>query len=121
MIRLMGLEIRDDENPDGDIEINYVGLREGEKLYEELLIGENTSGTEHPRIMRNEENFLTMSDLRVELKKLSAAMDAGDGKEIRKLLEKTVEGYRPEELGGPGKIPEHVSKTVWSSPERIVH
>ncbi len=121
MIRLMGLEVRDENNPDGDIEVSYVGLREGEKLYEELLIGENTSGTEHPRIMRNEENFLDMKVLRAELKKLNAAMDAGDSAQIRKLLEALVEGYRPEGLSQSDDIPEHVAKTVWPAPSRVVH
>ena len=51
MIRLSGLEVCDENQPDGDIAIEYVGLRQGEKLYEELLIGENTTGTKHPRIM----------------------------------------------------------------------
>src|SRR4029453_18123904 len=53
MIRLSGLEVRDDKHPDGDIAVAYIGLRPGEKLYEELLIGENTTGTNHPRIFKN--------------------------------------------------------------------
>ena len=52
MINLMGLSVLDDDNPDGDIEIKYVGLRPAEKLYEELLIGSNVTGTRHPRICR---------------------------------------------------------------------
>ncbi len=63
MIRLSGLELRDDDNPDGDIAIEYVGLRRGEKLYEELLIGENTTGTSHPRIFKNSEPILPYADL----------------------------------------------------------
>ncbi len=58
MIRLMGLEVRDASHPDGDIAIEYVGLRDGEKMYEELLIGENIIPTEHARIMRSHEPFL---------------------------------------------------------------
>ncbi|MGH6791782.1 MAG: polysaccharide biosynthesis protein, partial [Methyloceanibacter sp.] len=53
MIRLSGLEVRDEDHPEGDIAIEYIGLRRGEKLYEELLIGENTTGTSHPRIFKN--------------------------------------------------------------------
>ena len=57
MIHLMGLTVRDDNSPDGDIEVRYTGLRPAEKLYEELLIGSNVMGTEHPGIMRAEEDF----------------------------------------------------------------
>ena len=63
MIRLSGLEVRDDKHPDGDIAIEYVGLRRGEKLYEELLIGENTTGTNHPRIFKNSEPIVPYDDL----------------------------------------------------------
>jgi FlaA1/EpsC-like NDP-sugar epimerase len=58
MIEVAGLDVRDDAKPDGDIEITIVGLRDGEKLYEELLIGENVSATEHEKIMRCDEYFL---------------------------------------------------------------
>ena len=58
MIRLSGLEVRDEDHPEGDIAIEYIGLRRGEKLYEELLIGENTTGTSHPRIFKNSEPIL---------------------------------------------------------------
>ncbi len=63
MIRLSGLEVRDDAHPDGDIAIEYVGLRRGEKLYEELLIGENTTGTSHPRIFKNSEPIVPFEEL----------------------------------------------------------
>ena len=63
MINLTGLTVRDHNNPDGDIEIEFTGLRPAEKLYEELLIGENVSGTEHPRIMRAEEHFVPYEQL----------------------------------------------------------
>ena len=58
MIRLSGFEVRDEAHPDGDIEIRFTGLRPGEKLYEELLIGENALSTRHSRIMRAEEEVL---------------------------------------------------------------
>lgn len=58
LIRIMGHSVKDDKNPDGDIEIQVTGLRPGEKLYEELLLGDNVSGTDHPMIMRAEEEFL---------------------------------------------------------------
>ncbi|VVM24274.1 Nucleoside-diphosphate sugar epimerase/dehydratase [uncultured Gammaproteobacteria bacterium] len=57
MVHLSGLEVKDDNNPNGDIEIHYIGLRPGEKLFEELLISDNVSETEHPLIMRAEENL----------------------------------------------------------------
>jgi FlaA1/EpsC-like NDP-sugar epimerase len=95
MIHLMGLTVRDDENPDGDIEIRYTGLRPAEKLYEELLIGSNVSGTQHPMIMRAEEEFLPWPDLRRALDDLWSAclrLDCGKGREL--LLE-TVAEYAP--------------------------
>lgn len=93
MIHLSGLEVRDDEHPDGDVEIEYVGLRQGEKLYEELLIGENTTGTQHPRIMKNSEPFLEWPELLEELQALEQAIDEMDSDEIQAVLERTVEGY----------------------------
>jgi FlaA1/EpsC-like NDP-sugar epimerase len=96
MIRLMGLEVRDADNPDGDIAIAYTGLRDGEKLNEELLIGEDTLGTEHPRILRSHEPYLASPKLQGELKNLREAMDRDDGEAIRVILKRVVEGYRPE-------------------------
>ena len=63
MIELSGLSLRDDRTPDGDIEIVITGLRPGEKLYEELLIGDNPMPTDHPRIMKAQEDFLSYSEL----------------------------------------------------------
>ncbi len=96
MIRLMGLEVRDDSNPDGDIAIEYIGLRPGEKLYEELLLGENATGTEHPRILRIDEPALSTEDLTRELQVLRAAMDRSDLDAIQAVLSRTVEGYKPD-------------------------
>lgn len=93
MIRLSGLQVKDDDNPDGDIEIEYVGLRQGEKLYEELLIGENTTGTQHPRIMKNSEPCLEWPQLNEELQALEQAIEDLDAEEIRTILKRTVEGY----------------------------
>ncbi len=95
MIRLMGLEVQDEQNPDGDIRISYIGLRPGEKLYEELLLDERTTPTEHPRIRRNNEPSLTLGELRDALQSLQAAMAAGRIDSIRTVLSRTVEGYRP--------------------------
>lgn len=95
MIRLMGLDVRDETNPDGDISIEYVGLRSGEKLYEELLISDNTAATEHPRIMRLAEPSLPPAVLEHELNVLQAAIKQGDTDQIQAVLMRIVEGYRP--------------------------
>jgi FlaA1/EpsC-like NDP-sugar epimerase len=96
MIRLMGLEVKDEANPDGDIAITYTGLRQGEKLYEELLLRDNTMETEHPRIRRSSEPYLAVEALDRELALLEAAMASGDTDTMNAVLMRTVEGYRPE-------------------------
>ncbi len=95
MIRLTGLEVRDTEHPDGDIAIEYTGLREGEKLYEELLLGANVTATEHPRIMRCLEPSLSRHALDVVLHDLRDAMADGSAAAIRAVLARAVEDYRP--------------------------
>ena len=99
MIRLMGREVLDETAPDGDIEIEYMGLRPGEKLFEELLLGDNSSGTNHPRILRNLEPKLSVAALDEHLSILKRAMDEGNVSEIHRVLSETVEGYAPEFLG----------------------
>lgn len=96
MINLMGLTVRDDANPDGDIEIMYTGLRPAEKLYEELLIGSNVMGTEHPRIMRADEDFLSMDELMECLGGLEAASKSLDYATAREILLRSVNEYNPE-------------------------
>src|SRR4029077_12634270 len=78
MIRLSGLEVRDENHPEGDIAIEYVGLRRGEKLYEELLIGENTTGTNHPRIFKNSEPIVPYDELVAALERLEEAIQKLD-------------------------------------------
>ena len=95
MISLMGLTVRDDKNPHGDIEIQFVGLRPAEKLYEELLIGSNVSGTEHPRIMRADEKSLPMSVLDQYLRDMSQASQQMDFDRARRTLLSAVEEYDP--------------------------
>jgi FlaA1/EpsC-like NDP-sugar epimerase len=95
MVNLSGLTVRDDENPDGDIEIEFTGLRPAEKLYEELLIGENASGTEHPRIMRAEEHFLPADVLMPLLAEVEDAARHLDRGRMRELLDRTVHEYQP--------------------------
>jgi FlaA1/EpsC-like NDP-sugar epimerase len=95
MVYLSGLLVKDEAHPHGDIEIEVTGLRPGEKLYEELLIGDNPQPTVHPKIMKAHEEFLSWSDLQQELEKLNLALDACDGKLIRTMLKKLVPGYQP--------------------------
>lgn len=96
MIRLSGLSLRSEENPQGDIAIEFTGLRPGEKLYEELLIGEDVKPTEHPMIMRAEEDMLPWDELKRRLDRLLAAVKADDYQGVRTLLRETVHGYVPE-------------------------
>jgi FlaA1/EpsC-like NDP-sugar epimerase len=93
MVRLMGREIKDVNNPAGDIEISYVGLRPGEKLREELLLGENTAGTEHPRIQRSMEPYLPLETLEGVLDQLRTALVGGEPMVLQALLQRVVEGY----------------------------
>jgi FlaA1/EpsC-like NDP-sugar epimerase len=95
MVYLSGLLVKDEAHPHGDIEIEVTGLRPGEKLYEELLIGDNPQPTAHPKIMKAHEEFLSWSDLQQELEKLNLALEACDGKLIRGMLKKLVPGYQP--------------------------
>ncbi|TDY02707.1 polysaccharide biosynthesis protein [Thiohalophilus thiocyanatoxydans] len=96
MIRLSGLEVRDEEHPDGDIAIEITGLRPGEKLFEELLIGDNVSETCHPAIMRAEEDALDWSRLEAYLKRLDAAVQSFDQQTIRDVLLDAVKGFNPQ-------------------------
>jgi FlaA1/EpsC-like NDP-sugar epimerase len=95
MVYLSGLLVKDEAHPHGDIEIEVTGLRPGEKLYEELLIGGNPQATAHPKIMKANEEFLSWDELEQELEKLNVAMDAGDAQLTRGILKKLVPGYQP--------------------------
>ena len=95
MTYLSGLLVRDAAHPHGDIEIKVTGLRPGEKLYEELLIGDNPQPTAHPKIMKAHEEFLSWDDLQKELERLNFALNAMDDKLIKEMLRKLVPGYQP--------------------------
>jgi FlaA1/EpsC-like NDP-sugar epimerase len=95
MVELSGLTVRDDLNPSGDIELVVTGLRPGEKLYEELLIGDNPKPTQHPRIMKAQEQYLSWPILEGKLNALSMAMSVNDVPVIRALLKDLVSGYQP--------------------------
>ena len=95
MIRLMGFDVRDEQHPDGDIEIVYTGLRPGEKLYEELLIGDNPEATFHPRIMKATESLLGWQNLVPILDELDRACARFDCDKVRKLLMAAPTGFAP--------------------------
>ena len=96
MIHLSGLQIKDKLHPDGDIEIQFTGLRPGEKLYEELLIGNNVFETGNPMIMRAKEEMLVWDDLKLILDELEQAVDRSDQDKLRQLLIKAVPGFKPQ-------------------------
>ncbi|MDA7947362.1 MAG: polysaccharide biosynthesis protein [Hyphomicrobiaceae bacterium] len=118
MIHLSGLAVRDEDHPDGDIAIEYVGLRQGEKLYEELLIGENTTGTKHPRIMKNSEPFLKWPALKAELSELELSIDTYDAEKVEAVLKRTVEGYTNSEQS-EDVVPEQTGD--WAPASRLIH
>jgi FlaA1/EpsC-like NDP-sugar epimerase len=93
MIELSGRTVRDAFNPDGDIEIKVIGLRPGEKLFEELLIGDKATVTRHPRIMKAHEEFLAWADLSLALEKLEALANAHDVFGLRQMLLQLNLGY----------------------------
>lgn len=95
MIELSGLSVREDHSGDGDIAIEQIGLRPGEKLYEELLIGNNPSISAHPRILRANEPFIAWNELRSELDRLRAMIDDGASPAARDLLQKLVVEFEP--------------------------
>jgi len=95
MIELSGLTVKDEQNPDGDIEIEITGLRPGEKLYEELLIGDNPKPTSHSRIMKAHEEFIPWADLDAKLQALEMALNVNDVGVIRLMMEELVAGYTP--------------------------
>lgn len=96
MIHLTGLSVCSETNPHGDISIEFTGLRPGEKLYEELLIGDNVSPTDHPMIMRANEEYLPWEDLKEVILNLIESVEQDDYDRVRQLLRETVSGYAPE-------------------------
>ena len=97
MVHLMGYDVKDENSYRGDIAIEYTGLRPGEKLYEELLIGESVTGTVHPKIMRAEEEFLAWEMLAGMLSRLERACHEMNIMEIRAVLMEAVDGFEPKE------------------------
>jgi FlaA1/EpsC-like NDP-sugar epimerase len=117
MIRLSGLDVRDEGHPDGDVDIEYVGLRPGEKLFEELLIGENATGTNHPRIFKTSEPILPYEDLLAALERVEDAIQQVDLAELQDMLRTTVEGYVP--AGAVHAVT--AGKDEWQPASRTLH
>lgn len=109
MVQLSGRSVRDDANPDGDIEIRITGLRPGEKLFEELLIGDDPSSTAHPRIMKARENYRAWNELRPWISNLEQATRANEVREVRQILQQLVVGYRP-----TGEIVDWIASAKWA-------
>ena len=102
MAQLSGLTLRDDRNPDGDIEIRITGLRPGEKLYEELLIGDNPEVTAHERIMKAREDFVAWPELAPILGDMRQAAICNDEAAMKAILKQFVHGYSPHSVGAAG-------------------
>lgn len=103
MINLMGLTVRDEQHPNGDIEVVFTGLRPGEKLYEELLIGSDSSRTSHPHILRAREDYIRYGQFEPILGELLHACHEFDRTRAREILHTVVSGYQP-----PNGIEDHV-------------
>jgi FlaA1/EpsC-like NDP-sugar epimerase len=132
MIELSGLSVRDEATPDGDIEVSFTGLRPAEKLFEELLIGKNVSGTEHPMILRAVEHCLPWDLVQELLSNLMIILRRGDCTAAREVLARVVEEYQPasevadlvhrerpndatrelEVLAAPGRVTELASRRI---------
>ncbi|WP_020411328.1 polysaccharide biosynthesis protein [Microbulbifer variabilis] len=112
MIHLSGCSVRSEKDPHGDIAIEFTGLRPGEKLYEELLIGDNVSPTDHPMIMCATEDHLSWESFKAVLAQLLSAVERDDYERVRQLLRETVCGYIPE-----GEIVDWVHQKRCAEPE----
>ncbi|MFJ1253089.1 polysaccharide biosynthesis protein [Cupriavidus sp. CuC1] len=106
MVKLSGLTVRDEDNPSGDIEIKVTGMRPGEKLYEELLIGDNPEGTAHERIMKAREDFVAWSQLAPVLVAMRHAAVENDEVTIKAILRQLVHGYNPQPACAEGNVVE---------------
>jgi FlaA1/EpsC-like NDP-sugar epimerase len=95
IVKLSGLTVKDENNKEGDIEIKIIGLRPGEKLYEELLLGDNPQKTQHPKIQKAQDPFIPFNHLEVDLNNLRTLLDHNKVLEVKELLIKVVKTYRP--------------------------
>ena len=97
LINLSGMEVKDENNPEGDIEIVFTGLRPGEKLYEELLIGDEVQSTTHKQIYRAEEEYLSEEELEIYIASIKEAEKSGNLIALRDILKKVVTGFIPDD------------------------
>jgi FlaA1/EpsC-like NDP-sugar epimerase len=96
MIELSGLSVKDEDNPDGDIEIKVIGLRAGEKLYEELLLGDNPQPTIHEKIKKAQDPFIPLNQLEKDLNVLQSLLVTYKVAEVKVKLEKIIDTYQSE-------------------------
>lgn len=96
LIGLSGMELKTSDNPDGDIEIKFTGLRAGEKLYEELLIGDNVSSTDHERILKAREQHLSEKEIYSFLREIEEAETTGDIKALKEIFKNAIVGFTPD-------------------------
>ena len=94
IVKLSGLTVKDENNKEGDIEIKVIGLRPGEKLYEELLLGDNPQKTQHPKIQKTQDPFIPFDQLEVDLNNLKNLLDRNKALEVKELLAKIVKTYQ---------------------------
>ena len=94
MIKLSGFSVKDDENQNGDIEVRITGLRPGEKLYEELLIGDNPQKTNHLKIKKTSDPYIPFNELEMDLNHLKNLLDNNLGEEVKNLLNKILKLYK---------------------------
>ncbi len=119
MIRLMGLSVRDETNPEGDIDIVFSGLRPGEKLFEELLIGDASVRTEHEMIMQAHEETLSDSDVVTAMEAFRAALDRGQAEPLKALLRSYVNGYQPSPEESEAPVARGVETAAVASPQVV--
>jgi len=103
IVQLSGLTVKDENNQEGDIEIKIVGLRSGEKLYEELLLGDNPQKTQHPKIQKAQDPFIPFNQLEIDLNNLKTIVDNNEVANIKKILSEIVKTYQSN-----SKIVDHV-------------
>ena len=103
MIKLTGLSVRSKSHPNGNIKIEYIGLRPGEKLYEELLIGENPQKTSHEKIQKAQDSFIPFDQLKIDLDNLFTLLEHNKVAEVKAMLSKLVLSFQSN-----SKIVDHV-------------
>ena len=120
MIHLMGYIVRDERAPNGDIGIEYTGLRTGEKLYEELLIGEHVTGTDHPKIMRAEEDFLSWPEIQGLLARLELACQSMDLQQLRDVLSEAIGGFVSKESASDPMMDLHAGQKAQIEDSKVL-